>query len=82
MVSPARRLNIYGDANMQINTLECGARQIVLDPLDNYEILFRNHDENEVMLAFHDGESHVMAVIGYDSGIREEQYRFSVKSSK
>ena len=46
---------------MQINTLECGARQIVLDPSDNYEILFRNQDENEVMLAFNGGESHVMA---------------------
>ena len=67
---------------MQINTLECGARQIVLDPSDNYEILFRNQDENEVMLAFNGGESHVVAVIGYDNGIREEQFRFSVKTIK
>jgi hypothetical protein len=67
---------------MQINTLECGARQIVLDPSDNYEILFRTQEENEVMVAFNDGKSHVMAVIGYDNGIREEQYRFSVKTSK
>ena len=64
---------------MEINTLECGARQIILDSADNYEILFLNKCGNEVLYAFSDHEAHSFSAIEYLEGIRQEQYRFSVK---
>jgi DNA replication protein DnaC len=65
---------------MQINTKECGAKQIILDSTDNYELLFLDECGTEVLYAFSEHESHSFMVLKYPKGMREDQYRFSVKT--
>ena len=48
---------------MQINTKECGAKQIILDSTDNYELLFLDECGTEVLYAFSEHESHSFIVL-------------------
>ena len=65
---------------MEVNTLECGGKQITLDHTDRYEVLFLDESGKVILDAFSDLGSHTVTAIGYEEGIREEKYRFSVKS--
>ena len=65
---------------MEINTLECGSKQIILDHTDRYEVLFLDECGKAILDAFSDLGSHTVVAIGYEEGLREEKYRFSVKT--
>jgi hypothetical protein len=65
---------------MEINTLECGSKQIILDHTDRYEVLFLDECGNDILDAFSDLGSHTVVAIGYEEGLREEKHRFSVKT--
>jgi hypothetical protein len=65
---------------MEINTLECGSKQIILDHTDRYEVLFLDECGKTILDAFSDLGSHTVVAIGYEEGTREEKHRFSVKT--
>ena len=65
---------------MEINTLECGSKQIILDHADRYEVLFLDECGKVILDAFSDLGSHTVVAIRYEEGIREEKDRFSVKT--
>jgi hypothetical protein len=66
---------------MEINTLECGARQIIMEPTDNFEILFQNEDEKDVFTAFSEDRGYTFVAIGYEEGLRTGQRIISVKTN-
>ena len=55
---------------MEINTLECGAKQIIMEPIDNFEILFQNEDKKVIFTAFSENRKYTFVMIGYEKGRR------------
>jgi hypothetical protein len=66
---------------MDIYTLECGTKQIVLHPTDSYEILFQDESGNDMLTAFSGNREHILTAVTYENGIRTEQQRYSFKTS-
>jgi hypothetical protein len=65
---------------MEINTLECGAKQIIMEPTDNFEILFQNEDEKEIFTALSQERGYTFIAIEYKEGLRTEQRIISVEA--
>jgi hypothetical protein len=67
---------------MEINTLECGAKQIIMEPTDNFEILFQNESEKAIFTVFSQDRGYTFVKIGYEEGLRTERKIISVKTEE